>query len=116
MNAPTPPNPVQGDRSKADRPVPKPGILDIHAYVPGKSKVEGVAHPVKLSANENILGCSPKAQAAFAGAADRINVYPEGRSNILRAAVAERYGVEPERLTFGTGTDEIFQQICQVYL
>ena len=111
MNAPTP-----IDRSKADRPVPKPGILDIHAYVPGKSKVEGVAHPVKLSANENILGCSPKAQAAFAGAADRINIYPEGRSNILRAAVAERYGVEPERLTFGTGTDEIFQQICQVYL
>jgi len=111
MNASTP-----IDRSKADRPVPKPGILDIHAYVPGKSKVEGVAHPIKLSANENILGCSPKAQAAFAGAADRINIYPEGRSNILRAAVAERYGLEPERLTFGTGTDEIFQQICQVYL
>jgi histidinol-phosphate aminotransferase len=111
MNAPTP-----IDRSKADRPVPKPGILDIHAYVPGKAKVEGVAHPVKLSANENILGCSPKAQAAFAGAAERINIYPDGRSNILRAAVAERYGLEPERLTFGTGTDEIFQQICQVYL
>jgi histidinol-phosphate aminotransferase len=104
------------DRSKADRPMPKPGILDIHAYVPGKGKVDGIAHPVKLSANENILGCSPKAKAAFTGAADRINVYPEGRSNILRAAVAERYGLEPERLTFGTGTDEIFQQICQVYL
>ena len=82
MNASTP-----IDRSKADRPVPKPGILDIHAYVPGKGAVEGIAHPVKLSANENILGCSPKAQAAFAGAADRINIYPEGRSNILRAAV-----------------------------
>jgi len=111
MNAQTP-----VDRSKADRPIPKPGILDIHAYVPGKGKVDGVAHPVKLSANENILGCSPKAQAAFTGAADRINIYPEGRSNILRAAVAERYRLEPERLTFGTGTDEIFQQICQVYL
>jgi len=111
MNAPTP-----IDRAKADRPIPKPGILDISPYVPGKSKVDGVSHPVKLSANENILGCSPKAKAAFAGAADRINIYPEGRSNILRAAVAERYGLEPERLTFGTGTDEIFQQICQVYL
>jgi len=111
MNAQTP-----VDRSKADRPIPKPGILDIHAYVPGKGKIDGVAHPVKLSANENILGCSPKAQAAFTGAADRINIYPEGRSNILRAAVAERYRLEPERLTFGTGTDEIFQQICQVYL
>jgi histidinol-phosphate aminotransferase len=43
--------------------MPKPGILDIHAYVPGKAKVEGVADPVKLSANENILGCSEAAEA-----------------------------------------------------
>ena len=49
------------DRSKADRPTPKPGILDIHAYVPGKAQIDGIAHPVKLSSNENILGCSPKA-------------------------------------------------------
>jgi len=111
MNAQTP-----IDRSKADRPIPKPGILAITPYVPGKSKIDGVEHPVKLSSNENILGCSPKAQAAFEAAAGRISLYPDGRSNVLRAAVAERFGLEPERLTFGTGTDEIFQQISQVYL
>ena len=104
------------DRAAADRPTPKPGILDISPYVPGKSKAEGIEHPIKLSSNENILGCSPKARAAFAAAADRLHLYPDGRSNALRAAVAERYGLEPERLVFGEGTDEIFQLINQVYL
>ena len=52
------------DRFAADRPIPKPGLLDIAAYVGGKSKVEGVAEPVKLSSNENVLGSSPKARDA----------------------------------------------------
>ena len=39
-------------RFAAARPQPKPGILDIVPYVPGKAGAEGVAEPVKLSANE----------------------------------------------------------------
>ena len=101
---------------KPDRPVPKPGILDIQPYVPGKSKVEGVAHPVKLSANENILGCSPLAKAAFAASADQLNLYPDGRAGALREAIAKHYGFEPERLVFGDGTDELLHLISQVYL
>ena len=58
------------DRAKAPRPIPKPGILDIHEYTPGKATAEGVAEPVKLSANENILGSSPKAREAFAASFD----------------------------------------------
>jgi histidinol-phosphate aminotransferase len=104
------------DRTAADRPIPRPGILDITPYVPGKSKADGVAEPVKLSGNENILGCSPMAKAAFIAAADRLNVYPDGRADALRAAVAAHYGLEPERLVFGDGTDEILHLINQVYL
>jgi len=104
------------DRFAAPRPVPKPGILDIHAYVGGKSKVDGVAHPVKLSSNENVLGSSDKAKAAYRDAVDQMHIYPDGKANILRAAVAERFKLEPERLTFGDGSDEIFALLCQVYL
>src|SRR5579859_7777897 len=98
-------NAIPPSSDAPDRPVPKPGILDISPYVPGKSKVEGVAHPVKLSANENILGCSPLAKAAFIAAADRLNLYPDGRSDALRQAIAQHYDFEPERLVFGDGTD-----------
>jgi histidinol-phosphate aminotransferase len=103
-------------REEADRPTPKPGILGITPYKPGKSQAEGVANPVKLSSNENILGCSPAAKAAFSAAAEQLNLYPDGRANALRAAIAERYGLEPERLVFGCGTDEIFHLINQVFL
>lgn len=97
-------------------PTPKAGILDIAAYVPGKSKAEGVAHPVKMSANENPLGCSPKARAAFAAAADRLALYPDGKAGVLREAVARAYDLEPERLIFGCGSDEVFEDLCQAYL
>ena len=99
-----------------DRPRPKPGILQIAPYAPGRASAEGVAHPVKLSSNENILGCSPAALAACQSAADRSQLYPDSRALALRAAIAARYDLEPERLVFGCGTDEIFALLNQVYL
>jgi histidinol-phosphate aminotransferase len=104
------------DRARAPRPLPKPGIMDIHAYVPGKAKAEGIEHPVKLSANENILGSSPRAQEAYAGAVDQLHVYPDSRTTLLRTAVAETYRLEPERLIFGQGSDEVFQLLNQTFL
>jgi histidinol-phosphate aminotransferase len=104
------------DRARAARPMPKPGIMDIHAYVPGKAKAEGVAEPVKLSANENILGSSPKAREAYASAVDQLHIYPDSRTTILRNAIAEQYRLEPERLIFGCGSDEVFALLNQTFL
>jgi len=104
------------DLFAAGRPQPKAGILDITPYKPGKSTAEGVAHPVKLSGNENILGCSPKAREAFLAAASDLNLYPDGRGTVLRAAIAERWNLEPERLVLGCGTDELLHLINQVFL
>ena len=112
MSDPAPPI----DRFAASRPLPKPGILDIHAYMPGKAKAEGIVSPIKLSANENILGTSDKAREAFAGAASQLQLYPDPRATIIRAAVAERFRLEPERLIFGCGSDEVFQLLNQTFL
>ena len=49
-------------------PAPKPGILDIAPYVGGKSRIDGVAEPMKLSSNENMLGAGEKARAAYEAA------------------------------------------------
>ena len=98
------------------RPEPKAGILDIQPYKPGKSTAAGFASPVKLSSNENILGSSPKAREAFVAAADSLNMYPDGRANRLRAAVSKRFALEPERLVFGDGTDEVLHLLNQVFL
>jgi histidinol-phosphate aminotransferase len=109
-------SPTPNDRARAPRPQPKPGILDIHAYVPGKAKAEGIANPIKLSANENILGSSPQAREAYAGAVGELHVYPDSRTTILRQAIAERFRLEPERLIFGCGSDEVFALLNQTFL
>ena len=98
------------------RPTPKPGILDIAPYVGGKSKAEGFEHPLKLSSNENVLGASPAAVAAYLAAADKLALYPDGRADALREALAAKYALEPERLVFGGGSDEVFTLLGQVYL
>ena len=69
-------------------PQPKPGILDIAPYVGGKSSIVGVAEPMKLSSNENMLGSGEKARAAYEAAVRNIHVYPDGRATKLRTAVA----------------------------
>ena len=46
------------------KPQPRPEILAIDPYVPGKSRVPGVARVHKLSSNESPLGPSPRAVEA----------------------------------------------------
>lgn len=97
-------------------PAPKPGILDIAPYVGGKSRIDGVAEPMKLSSNENALGAGEKAREAYAAALGQIHLYPDGRAAKLRSAVADHHGLEPERLIFGNGSDEVFALLNQTYL
>lgn len=101
---------------KFDPPRPRAGLLDIHPYVAGKSSVEGVAETFNLSSNENALGCSPRAREAYLSAADRLHLYPDGHSQDLRAAVAARFDLEPERLLFTAGSDEAFSLLCRAYM
>ncbi len=95
---------------------PKPGILDIAPYVGGKSQIDGVAEPMKLSSNENALGAGQKARDAYAAASSQMHIYPDGRAGKLRQAVADHHGLEPDRLIFGNGSDEVFALLNQTYL
>lgn len=104
------------DAAHAPAPQPKPGILAIAPYVGGKSRIDGVAEPMKLSSNENALGAGHKAREAYQAAIANIHIYPDGRANKLRDAVAAHHGLEPERLIFGNGSDEVFALLNQAYL
>lgn len=98
------------------RPVPRPGILDIAAYTPGKSHAEGVAKVHKLSSNESALGASPKAVAALAALGDKLALYPDPDAKALRQAITRRYGLDPDRLIFGNGSDELLSMATNAYL
>lgn len=87
-------------------PTPKPWIDGIHAYVPGKSRSDDGRELVKLSANENPLGCSTAALAARAEAAEP-SLYPDPDSTALRTAIGEVHGIDPRRIVCGTGSGEL---------
>ena len=87
------------------RPEPRPGVLDIDPYVPGKSAAEGIARVFKLSSNETPLGPSPKAKAAYAAVAEHLQDYPDGAATPLREAIGRAFGLDPSH------RDEAFQVV-----
>jgi histidinol-phosphate aminotransferase len=99
----------------------KPWIPGIEPYKPGKPVEElerelGIKEAVKLASNENPFGPSPRALAAIAAAASRVNRYPDGASFKLRAKLSQRLGVAPNQLVFGCGGDEIFELMVKSFV
>jgi histidinol-phosphate aminotransferase len=67
---------------------------------------------VKLDANENPYGPSPKARAALANAAF-LNIYPDPDNTFLRDALAKFTGLPKERLFPGAGADELIDLVLR---
>jgi histidinol-phosphate aminotransferase len=97
------------------QPMPKAYISAIHAYVPGKATAADGRPLIKLSANENPLGCSADASTAMAEAQNSLARYPDPSSNALCAALAATYGLEADRIVCGTGSDELLNLAAQGY-
>ena len=75
----------------ANRPQPRPGVLDIAPYVPGKSTAPGVAKVFKLSSNETPLGPSPNAIAAYRAVGEHLEDYPDGSASALARSDRRRF-------------------------
>ena len=82
----------------------------------GKSQVAGVEKIYKLSSNESPLGASQKAIEAFRNEADRLAFYPDGSAQALREAIATKYGLSPEHIICGNGSDELLSLLAHVYI
>ncbi len=102
--------------SNQERPTPRPGVMAINAYVPGKSSAPGVAKVHKLSSNETPLGPSPRAVEAYRGVAGHLQDYPDGAATELRAAIGRAFGLDPERIVCGFGSDDLLTLLARAYL
>lgn len=98
----------------ATRPVPRPSVMEIEAYVPGKAHAGAGVKVHKLSANENPLGASPAALEAYRDTT-ALEAYPDGSSTRLREAIGAAYGLDPARIVCGTGSDELINLIAHAY-
>ena len=102
--------------SAAQRPQPRPGVLAIDPYVPGKSTAPGVARVFKLSSNETPLGPSPRAKAAYLAVGEHLEDYPDGAATALREAIGRAFGLDPDRIVCGAGSDDLLNLIADAYL
>jgi len=93
---------------------PRPGILDVAAYVGGESKAEAT-RGIRLASNENPLGCSPAAREAYRMLGSDLHRYPDGGTAALRKALADRYGLEAERIVATAGSDELIALLVRAY-
>jgi histidinol-phosphate aminotransferase len=96
-------------------PVPRPGILDIAPYVGGEAHAPGVDKLIRLASNEGALGPSPKAVEAYAAHAAELHRYPEGGSTALREELGRRFGLDPDRIVCGSGSDELIALLVRAY-
>lgn len=98
-------------------------VRGIAPYIPGKP-IEEVARElsldpagiVKLASNENPRGPSAKVLAAIAAAASDITRYPDGNGFALKAALSACFGVEPEQIVLGNGSNDVLELVSQAFL
>ena len=93
----------------------QPSILDIAPYVPGLSSTPCDKRLVKMSSNETPLGTSPDAVEAYRGASEILHRYPDGAAAELRTAIGDVYGLDPERIVCGNGSDDLLYLLATAY-
>jgi histidinol-phosphate aminotransferase len=93
-------------------------VRDLTPYVPGEQPK--IANLIKLNTNENPYPPSPKAlaaiQAELGDDAARLRLYPDPNADLLKQAVARRYGATPDQVFVGNGSDEVLAHAFQALL
>lgn len=97
------------------KPAPKEWILGISPYVPGKAAADDGRPLIKLSANENPLGTGEAARAALVAATADLATYPDPGAAKMREAIAAVHGLDPARVIYGTGSDELLHIAASAY-
>ncbi len=95
---------------------PRHGLSDIGHYMVGISKLPGFDKVAKLSSNESPLGMSRRAIQAAKAALAQSHLYPEVDTEDLRDAIAGHFGLEPRRIAFGPGSDELLLRLVTCFV
>jgi histidinol-phosphate aminotransferase len=99
------------------------GVQKLRPYQPGKPIDElarelglAVEDIVKLASNENPIGPSQKALAAFMNELKDLTRYPDGNGFELKTALAKKMSVDVGQLTLGNGSSDILEFIVRVFV
>src|SRR6516165_9455351 len=91
----------------------RPAVRAMPGYTPGEQATD----VVKLNTNEGAFPPSPRVLATLGAIADEsLRLYPEPLAAPVRAAAARRYGVAPEQVLAGNGSDDCLTILFRGFL
>ncbi|MBW2039084.1 MAG: histidinol-phosphate transaminase [Deltaproteobacteria bacterium] len=90
-------------------------ILSLPPYPKGR-EWRGEEDIIRLSANENPLGPSPKALDAIAQALKGLHRYPDGTGRDLKEKLAQKLGLSPDNIILGNGSNEVIEMATRIFL
>ena len=70
---------------------------------------------IRLDTNTNVLGSNPAAERYLKESSWDLNGYPDTYSRDLRQGLADLYGLSPENLIAGNGSDEMIDVIFKTF-
>ena len=96
-----------------DKPIPKPYVMGVPAYVSGKHSINGDKNVIILSSNENPLGCSDKVAPSLQNIA--FHRYPDAGATALCETIGHIHTLAPSRILCGAGSHEVLQLLVLAY-
>ena len=99
----------------AMKPVAKGGIGRIRKHMVVAAD-DGPPVSVFLNSNESAFGPSTFALAAATAAAPVMHRYIENQELLMVPVLAGRYGLDPQRIAIGCGSDDLLVRLCRAYL
>ena len=96
--------------------LPKPRKIIAEKYIAGLSLFKSRRSPIKLSANESALGPSPKAVKSYNSIGKGFVRYPDSDGTFFRKVLAKKFNLKKERIILGSGSDQIFELVCKLFL
>jgi len=96
--------------------VPNFRKINLVAYKPGRSISNNRKKVIKLSANESALGIGKKVQKILKTFDKKISKYPDSKFKSLTNVISKEYKCNQNQIICGSGSDEIIQMLCQLFL
>lgn len=96
-------------------------IRSLSPYQPGKpvealERELGIRNSIKLASNENPLGPPASALKAVQRVMGELSRYPDSNGHELKQALTERFGLRPECITLGNGSNDLLDLIARTFL
>ena len=96
--------------------VPNFRKINLVAYKAGRSISNNRKKIIKLSANESALGIGKKVQKILKTFDKKISKYPDSKFENLTNVISKKYKCNQNQIICGSGSDEIIQMLCQLFL